>query len=39
MESRQIVTNILILWAFEIESNTEVLNFIGIPTSDTLESA
>ena len=48
MESRQIVINRLILWAFEIEgaeliyeidSNPEVLKFIGIPTTDTLESA
>tara|TARA_B110000305_G_C19332420_1_gene584691 strand:- start:121 stop:240 length:120 start_codon:yes stop_codon:yes gene_type:complete len=39
MESRQIVANRLILWAFEIKSNPEVLKFIGIPTTDTLESA
>lgn len=48
MESRQIVINKLILWPFEIEdaeliyeidSNPEVLKFIGIRTTDTLESA
>ena len=48
MESRQIVINKLILWPFEIEgaeliyeidSNPEVLKFIGIPTKDILETA
>ena len=48
MESRQIVTNRLILWPFEIEdaeliyeidSNPEILKFIGIPTKDILQTA
>ena len=48
MESRQIVINNLILWPFEIEgaeliyeidSNPEILKFIGIPTKDTLQTA